>query len=757
MTTMATTNQNIINLANERFGAYAKYIILNRALPDVRDGLKPVQRRILYAMGQLNLYHNQAYKKSARVVGDVIGKYHPHGDSSIYEALVRMAQDWKMHLPLVDMHGNKGSIDDDPAAAMRYTEVKLSPVSTLMLEHLKQNTVSFQPNFDDSEREPTVLPTLLCNLLINGANGIAAGFATQIAPHNLNEVYDALIHLVKQPDCRDQTIAKIIKGPDFPTGANVLVSEQEWIKIVKTGSGKITIQAQATISKNQIVISAIPYQVVKSKLVSKIEELMVQNEMGIKAINDHSDRHGIKIVIDLDQNANGQAIWNYILSKTEAQINYHYNIVAITNQSPQQLGITQALKHYLNFIKVVKTSAIEFEYNRAKTRLEIVKGLIQAHLISDQIIKCIRQTSGGKQAVIANLVKQFKFSQIQAQAISELMLYRLGKTDLSTYENEAKDLEQQINYYQNLLHHQAAFNKYLIEQFIQIKKTYGINRRSQIINKIVADVATNAPISVQSLVAPSKIVVGLSKYGMIKRISPSAWKGDLSTYGLESNDQIHTITNATTNDHLIIFFASGHYGIIDLYKLPINLQKANGINIETYIRDYAKQPVIGTLVVKDHNYEQLNDLRIGLFSQNGSGKLIYATQLAHQKHQRLLRVFPIRDPDNQLIKAIPVANINHSLLLLTKNQVCLRIEIKSVPQQSLAATGAILIKLKPDDQLISAYCNSAKKPIHFVDQNQHLVAISSLGQIPKANRATRGTSQFLKSLNHQKPLIDIQD
>ena len=752
---MATTNHNLIKLANERFGAYAKYIILNRALPDIRDGLKPVQRRILYAMYQLHLWDHQPYKKSARVVGDVIGKYHPHGDSSIYEALVRMAQDWKMNIPLVDMHGNKGSIDDDPAAAMRYTEVRLAPISRLILERLKAKIVPMQANFDDSEVEPVVLPTMFANLLINGAKGIAAGYATEIAPHNLNEVYDALVALIKNPKVRNQTLMNIIKGPDFPTGAIIHVDQEQWEQIMTRGTGKITISARATITNKQIIIDAIGYQIIKSKLVAKLETLASEQAIGIKAINDHSDRHGIKIVIDLEANAYSQKVWNYLLAKTECQINYHYNIVAIANGSPQQLGLRALLEHYLAYLQQLEQDYLRQQLDQAQSRLNIVEGLISAHLISDQVIKCIRQTNGGKQAVIDNLVKQLKFNYSQAQAISELMLYRLGKTDLSIYEKEARDLNDLIAANQTLLNDQNQFNQWLIKQLQAIKKTYG-NARKSVIATTEGAIA-QSPITSDQLVAASNLYVGISAKGMIKRISPSAWKGDYDQYGLLAGDRLVAFYQATTNDDLVIFFASGHYAILNLNLVPLGLQKATGIRLDQWLKDYANQSVIGAIIVKNRDYENLATTKIAFVSAKGMGKLVNLKQMQAIKQDRLLKAFKFKNPDDYLISAIASSKAYDQLTLLTKAQTILRIDLNQVATQSLVGTGVLLIKMKGQDHLISALVHSAKKPLVFVHPKGKTTTLNSGGQIPKTNRATQGSKQFLKNLNLKQAVVAIAD
>ena len=466
--------QSLDYIMSDRFARYSKYIIQQRALPDIRDGLKPVQRRILYSMHDLNLQHDKPYKKSARVVGDVIGKYHPHGDSSIYEALVRMAQDWKMNMPLVEMHGNKGSIDDDPAAAMRYTEVRLEKITSLLLGELNKNTVNFAPNFDDTEKEPVVLPAYIPNLLLNGSRGIASGFATEIPPHNLGELLDAVIAKIKNPELSWQQMMKYIKGPDFPTGG-IVYGLKGLEQAFERGQGRIAISSKYEIveeNKTKIIrISEIPFGVVKAKLVRQIDELRLNGNISdIKEVRDESDRHGISIAIIIEAKANAEAILNFLLQKTDMKIYYTYNMISIVDNAPKVFGIERMLSSYLTYAKEVKTRSAQFDLAKFKKRLEIIKGFIRVSEIPDEVIKVIREASGGKQAVINDLVNILKFSLIQATAIAELRLYRLNRTDVGIYHKEKGELEEKIAYLELILSDVNAFDQHLIEIFKTIKK-----------------------------------------------------------------------------------------------------------------------------------------------------------------------------------------------------------------------------------------------------------------------------------------------
>ena len=427
----------MVDIMSDRFGRYSKYIIQQRAIPDARDGLKPVQRRILFSMWNLHLKNNQPFKKSARIVGDVIGRYHPHGDSSIYEALVRMCQEWKSNYPLVEMHGNKGSIDDDPAAAMRYTESRLEKISELLLSDLDRKVVPMAPNFDDSEYEPIVLPSLIPNLLINGSKGIAAGFATEIPPHNLTEILNATIKLIKKPNASFSELREIVKGPDFPTGG--IINGVEGItEAFENGQGKIILSSKYHFiydekNKDKVIgieIYEIPFGIVKSKLVADIDGLVLdKNINGVKEVRDQSNREGISIYLELDDDANPEAIINYLMTKTELRISYNYNMVAIYENSPKLMNLEMLLHAYLNHLKEINRKGIEFDLAKYKIRLEIVEGFIKVAEISDEVIKVIKASDNSKKGVILALQQHFGFTELQATAIAELRLYKLSRMD----------------------------------------------------------------------------------------------------------------------------------------------------------------------------------------------------------------------------------------------------------------------------------------------------------------------------------------
>ena len=474
-------------IMGERFGRYSKYIIQDRAIPDVRDGLKPVQRRILYSMYKEKNTFDKPYRKSARSVGDIMGKYHPHGDSSIYDAMVRLSQWWKNNTPFIDMHGNNGSIDGDSPAAMRYTEARLSKISTEMLKDIDKDTVIFAPNYDDSLMEPTVLPSRFPNLLVNGTTGISAGYATNIPPHNLSEVIDATIHRIDYPNSKLDTIMDIIKGPDFPTGA-IIEGIDGIRKAYETGKGKIIIKSKATIEtvkgKTSIVINEIPFEVNKALLVKSIDEIRVDKKIdGILEIRDESDREGIRIVIDIKKDANAELILNYLYKNTELQISYGINNIAIVNRRPKLLGILELLDAYIVHKKEVTIKKNEFDLAHAKARLHIVEGLIKAISILDEVIQTIRK-SKNKADSINNLMSNFGFTEKQADAIVTLQLYRLSNTDVTLLEDELKNLNIIINTINAILSDEDKLKAVMKDELRKIRNEYGTERKTLIKDEV---------------------------------------------------------------------------------------------------------------------------------------------------------------------------------------------------------------------------------------------------------------------------------
>lgn len=538
---------------SERFSRYSKSIIQERALPDVRDGLKPVQRRILYAMNKDGNTYDKGFRKSAKSVGNVMGNFHPHGDSSIYEALVRMSQEWKIREPLIEMHGNNGSMDGDPAAAMRYTEARLSKIASEMLRDIDKDTVDWVPNFDDTENEPTVLPSRFPNLLVNGATGISSGYATEIPPHNLSEVLDALIYLQKHSDATLDDLMQFIKGPDFPTGG--IVQGLDGIKkAYETGRGKIIIRSKTDVeelrgNKTLIRVSELPYEVNKLQLVKQIDEIRINKKIdGIAEVRDESDRNGLSIAIELKRDVDATGILNYLFKNTDLQINYHFNVVAINKMRPERLSLKEILESYLDYQRLIVAKRTKYDLNKAMARQHIVDGLIKALSILDQVIKTIRASDNRKDAC-NNLISEFDFSEKQADAIVKLQLYRLTNTDVVELQAEKDKLSADILEYNTILNDKNELNKVLTKEFKDIKKAYGNDR----LTKIEAEVE-ELKISKTITVPEEDVVVLVSHDGYLKRSSVRSYKAsEVEENGLKEDDYPIFLEQMTTLQHLFMF------------------------------------------------------------------------------------------------------------------------------------------------------------------------------------------------------------
>jgi len=588
-------------IVSQRYARYSKYIIQDRALPDARDGLKPVQRRILFAMFKLGMFANKPYKKSARIVGDVIGKYHPHGDSSVYEAMVRLSQDFKMLLPLIDMHGNNGSIDGDPAAAMRYTETRLSKYAEFLLQDLNKKTVGFVPNFDDEEYEPTVLPAKFPNLLVNGSSGISAGYATEIPPHNIDEVIDAVIYLIDHPDASISDLMKIINGPDFPTGG--IVQGIDGIrKAYETGRGKISLNAKIEIVEgdnlNQLVITEIPYEVNKAMLVKKMSEVYVQKNVdGIMDIRDESDRQGLRIVVDLRKDANPEFIRNFFMKSTELSVNYNFNMVAIANKRPMLMNLRDLLSAYIDHQREVITNRSNFELNQAKRRLHIVSGLIAMTSIMDSVIQTIRNSANKKDAK-DNLVSNYNFSEEQAEAIVMLQLYRLTNTDIVMLREEEENLKALVIKLSEILSNENILLKTIKDELKQTKQVLTTPRKSIIEHEI-----EELKVEVKELIAKEDAVVIITNDGYIKRMTPKVFANNEETK-LKDEDVVIATYNVTTTDTLLLFTNLGNYVFLPITKIPEVKHKDLGYNVSTLASIEANEKIIFTVPIDDFEKER---------------------------------------------------------------------------------------------------------------------------------------------------------
>lgn len=739
--------QSLDNIMSDRFARYSKYIIQQRALPDVRDGLKPVQRRILYSMNDLGLQYNKSYKKSARVVGDVIGKYHPHGDSSIYEALVRMAQDWKMGEPLVEMHGNKGSIDDDPAAAMRYTEAKLSKISSLMLQDLEKNTVSFAPNFDDTEKEPTVLPSYLPNLLLNGARGIASGFATEIPPHNLSELIEAIIAKIKNPEISWKSLMKYIKGPDFPTGG-IIYGIKGIENSFERGQGRITLCSKYIVEKegkNDVIkIIEIPFGVIKSKLVRDIDELRINGQLnGIKEVRDESDRNGISIAIILEQDINVQTIINFLMQKTDMKIYYNYNMVSIVDAAPKVLGVDRMIDSYLKHIKLVRKKAIEFDLVRAEKRLEIINGLIRVSQIPDEVIKVIRESTNGKQGVIENLQNILNFTLIQATAIAELRLYRLNKTDVTIYFEEKQELENKIANFKLLLSNQDEFDKHLISIFKDIKKEYGKERKTEIINEELS-----ISFKQEELIKSENCWVTLSTNGYLKRFSNRIYESnEIDSFGVKPEDKIIFFEKSNTLNKLLVFTSLGNYAIIPVHKIQEIKWKDEGQFISDFVEISSNEKIVGVLNIYSFDVKAY----IVLVTKFGIGKRVLLKEFEASRISKTMKAISFKKNNDTLV-SVKVSNGVEDIIIVTNTTHTVKFSENELPILSPRASGNTLIKIEHNWVTAFGIANN-NDSITLVSGNNSYKNIK-FSMIAYSSRATKG-QQLIKGLNSKKIIRDI--
>ncbi|UOE64593.1 DNA topoisomerase IV subunit A [Mycoplasmopsis bovis] len=744
--------ENLDTVVADRFSRYSKYVIQQRALPDVRDGLKPVQRRILYSMYDLGLQHNKPFKKSARVVGDVIGKYHPHGDSSIYDAMVRMGQEWKMGHTLVEMHGNVGSIDDDPAAAMRYTEARLSEIADYVIGDIKKNTVKFAPNFDDSEKEPVVMPVLIPNLLINGSTGIASGFATEMPPHNLNEILDAAIAKIKNPAIELSKLAKIIQGPDFPTGG-VIYGTDGIHEAFERGKGRITLASRYNVySDNKykyIEITEIPYGVVKSKLVHEIDLIVDSEEVaGLIEVKDQTDRNGINILITLDKNVNENVIVNYLFLKTQMRIYYNYNNVVIDNHTPKTMGISALLDAYLKHVKDVKVKTIEFDLFKYKARLEIVIGFLKVAKITDKVIEVIRKSENSKQGVIDNLMSAFDFTLNQATAIAELRLYKLSKTDEHTFILEKQELEEKIKQCELLLINPDEFNNYLVSLFRDLKHKFGRIRRTSIeIEQI------NSSVNQEDLVKDEEVFLGISKFGYIKKVSKKTYESNLiTTYGIKEDDNILFYDIASSLDKLLLFTNLGNYAYLPVFKVNESKWKEFGIHLSDFVDLSSGEEIVSVIKVSDFDVTNY----VCMFTKKGQGKKVLLKDFDVSRFSKTFVAMKLKN-DDELISA-KLSNGLKDVLLITKNNFASLYSENDVPIYGLKSNGNKACYLESGDELVSFTVVKPNDSVALVSQSNK-VRLINVSEISRVSKQNKGVSIFSKGrLNNAivqcDPLLD---
>ena len=675
-------------IMGERFGSYAKDIIQNRAIPDVRDGLKPVQRRILYAMFRDKNTYERPHKKSATAVGNVMGHYHPHGDSSIYEAMVHMSQWWKQNECYIDMHGNNGSMDGDSAAAYRYTETRLSKISGELLKDIDKNTIEWTPNFDDTLYEPVVLPAKYPNLLVNGSKGISAGYATEIPPHNLGEVIDATIKRIDSPNCRLDTILEIIKGPDFPTGA-IVEGKKEIMDALTKGRGKVVIRSKYEIVEDkkikQILIHEIPFEVNKALLVKKIADIIFDKKIdGMLEVRDESDREeSVRIVIDLKKDSNPEVILNYLFKNTELQINYSYNMIAIVNRRPKIVGVIDILDAYIAHQKEVITRRTKFDLEHAKSRMHIVEGLIKALDILDEIIKTIR-SSKNKSDAINNLIEKYDFSNEQAEAIVTLQLYRLTNTDVNVLKEEYANLLRAIEILLGILSDEEKLKSVMKQELKSIKNEYATPRKTEIKDEI-----TEIKIDTQAMIPKEDCVVVVTKDGYVKRVSKRSYGARDGATGLKELDYVVGMYEVNTMDVILLFTTLGNYLYVPVYEIPDMKWKDLGKHISNIIKIDPDENIINSIAITDFNTNKY----ITIFTMNGMIKRTLISDLKALRYTKPMPYIKLKDGDQ-------VVNVEYKdgsdIFITTHNGFGLRYDINEVPVLGSRASGVKAISLKND-------------------------------------------------------------
>ena len=723
----------------ERFGRYSKYIIQERALPDIRDGLKPVQRRILYSMNRDGNTFEKGFRKSAKSVGNVMGNFHPHGDTSIYDAMVRMSQDWKNRETLIEMHGNNGSMDGDPAAAMRYTEARLSEIAGFLLQDIDKKTVPFAWNFDDTEKEPTVLPAAFPNLLVNGATGISAGYATDIPPHNLAEVIDAVVYMIDHPSAKLDKLMEFLPGPDFPTGA-IIQGRDEIRKAYETGKGRVVVRSRTEIEnlkggKKQIIVTEIPYEVNKAVLVKRIDDVRVNNKVpGIAEVRDESDRDGLRIAIELKKDADEQTILNYLFKYTDLQINYNFNMVAIDNYTPRQVGIIPMLTSYIAHRKDIILARSRFDKEKAEKRLHIVEGLIRVISILDEIIALIR-ASDNKADAKENLKISYDFSEEQAEAIVTLQLYRLTNTDIVTLENEEASLRDLIATLSAIIGDERTMYNVMKRELRDVKKQFASSRLSEL-----QDEAVTIEIDTASLIAEEETFVSLTKGGYIKRTSPRSFNSSaLDELGKRDEDELIFLEKAKTTQHLLIFTNLGNVIYRPVHELTDIRWKDIGEHLSQTITTFGNdEQVLYAEIVDDfagQTYFAVTKL--------GQIKRFERKEFAPWRtyKSKSLKYGKLKDETDMFVTVAPI--LLDDVLLVTHNGYALRFNIEEVPVIGAKAAGVKAINLKGDDLVVSAFIANTKS-IFILTQRGSLKRMS-VNDLPQAKRAGRGL-QVLREL-----------
>ncbi|MCJ1782913.1 DNA topoisomerase IV subunit A [Mammaliicoccus sciuri] len=737
-------NLPLEDVIGDRFGRYSKYIIQDRALPDVRDGLKPVQRRILFAMYKDGNTYDRNFRKSAKTVGNVIGNYHPHGDSSVYDAMVRMSQDWKLRHVLIEMHGNNGSIDNDPPAAMRYTEAKLSKLAEVLLQDIDKETVEHVQNFDDTAMEPMVLPARYPNLLVNGSTGISAGYATDIPPHNLGEVIDATLKLIDKPSTTVDELIEHIKGPDFPTGG--IIQGLDGIKkAYKTGKGKIVVRSKVEIEKirggrEQIVVTEVPFEVNKGTLVKKIDELRADKKIeGIVEVRDETDREGLRIAIELKKDINSEGVLNYLYKNTDLQVLYHFNMVAINNRRPELLGLKSILESYIEHQKEVVTRRSQYELSQAQKRMHIVEGLIKALSILDEVIETIR-ASKNKRDAKENLIAKFEFTEEQAEAIVMLQLYRLTNTDIVSLENEFDELKQTIERLKDILQNEKSLFKVIKNELRAVRKEFADERLTEIEEKI-----EEIKIEKEILVPSEETIVSVTHDGYIKRTSNRSYiASGVEEVGLKDGDYLLMHEKMNTQDTLIVFTNKGNYLFIPVHEIVDLKWKDLGKHISQMIPIDDDERVIS--VNKETDFKPSSNYIIA--TKNGMIKKSTNDKFKASRITKPLVAIKLKG-DDEVVSVLKIVN-DELITVITEKGMSLTYDTDELSDIGLKAAGVKSINLKDNDKVVMTDKLPNDQSVFIVTDRGSVKRMKAEQFVP-AKRSQRGLMilKELKSKAHR--------
>jgi len=693
------TQMSVGDVYRSRFSDYARYIILSRAIPDVRDGLKPVQRRVLYSMYKERNTPDRPYRKSAKTVGDVMGNYHPHGDSSIYETMVNLVQGHKMREPLIDGHGHWGTVDGDSAAAMRYTEARLTSISMEMLRDIEKNTVDFISNYDNTAKEPTVLPARFPNLLVNGVTGISIGFATEIPTHNLREVIDGSIALLNNPQITTEELMKHIPGPDLPTGG-IIQGKSEILKAYRTGSGRIVIRSKTHLEKGRqgrqlVVVDEIPYTVKKKALVQQIdEEIIEKNVDGLLEVRDETDREGLRVVLEIRKDADIEGILNYLYKKTDLQISYSFNMLVISDTQPKQLGLKSILEAYLLHQKDVVTRRTQYDFDRAEKRLHIVEGIIKAISILREVIDTIMDSEGREDAR-ENLIRKYDFTYEQAEAILDIRLHQLTKLDIKKYEKEKQELAKRLKEWEGILSSEKRLNKVIEKELTEIRDQYGNDRRT-----VIEDEIETIEVDISVTVPAEEVIVTLSEEMYIKRVSLRSFAssgGSLETAGIKEGDRIRRFIKVNTIHSILLFTNDGMYFQLPVHEIPDARWKDIGSALVNVVSLGKDQKIVGMFPIEEYN----PNTYVHFVTSSG---MVKKTSLAeYQTHSRKRAIHAVKVKAEDSIVSVFLGQEHDQLLLVTQDAMAIHLALKEISPMGRNTAGVKAIKLADDDKVIAGF------------------------------------------------------